>query len=165
MTRRRHDHNALWLEEVKPHSIGYKVWGHNYNGRHNCNATIDTCNTCKTERREGMFQPPTPKLVDQVSALGFELFSDVNFSFVPKNFYSWRSREWKRLNHFLSIIWRHCNAHPRYICIFRRVSAKDCGTSPLFSCSMKSIVSRGDSSTNYDEKLGASIISSWNFDF
>ena len=36
-----HDHNALWLEEVKPHSIGYNVRGHNYNGRHNCNATSD----------------------------------------------------------------------------------------------------------------------------
>ena len=28
MTGRRHDHNALWLEEVKLHYIGYNVRGH-----------------------------------------------------------------------------------------------------------------------------------------
>ena len=39
VTRRSHDHNAFWLEEIKPHSIGCQVWEHNYNGRHNYNAT------------------------------------------------------------------------------------------------------------------------------
>lgn len=32
VTPKRHDYNALFMEEIKPHPIGY------YNGRHNCNA-------------------------------------------------------------------------------------------------------------------------------
>lgn len=66
----------------------WKVWV-----RDQCWIETDNCNTYKTERREGMSQPQTPKLIDHVSALGFELFSDVNFSFVPINLHSWRSRE------------------------------------------------------------------------
>ena len=39
VTWRKHDHNALWLEDIKTHSIGWYMRGPNCNGGHNCNAT------------------------------------------------------------------------------------------------------------------------------